>query len=479
MSQLTRRDFVHSSALTAAAFTLPGLVRPAPRRAQAVATCDLEASAHDAYQKLLVFFERSENFWQLGNAFDTMTDYLLLARNKYPDTQDSFIAFLVGIAFQKYQDTQSGSAPACWYDDYGWWGIASVKAYDPAYASIFAAGTSDSLVGRFRYVALQSWETMHRGKRDGVHKGAPRVFENRDNQSRFDPQPGPPVFGTDFRAPRFEGGVWQYDLFQNARRDYTAAEGGWIWQGPPECNPGTNPSDPALVGVTLGPYQLTVVNGLYFVLALRLRAAGVAEGTGRAANDLHGFLTQWFGLGPSESLLSTFNDGTALVRERVSTYADGHMVENWDSETCWGGDQGLILGGLVDYVALHPGDQVSRTVARQLVSGVKAHMGPNDSYVIDPWFPTTGYECAKFPSRGNKLECWDLGDYKCGSGVFMRYLFHAYQQKHSPIKALVKTKDYQDFLRQAAQKACAVNQGDLFDSLNVLATLTTAIQLLR
>jgi hypothetical protein len=222
-----------------------------------------------------------------------------------------------------------------------------------------------------------------------------------------------------------------------------------------------------------------VVNGLYFVLALRLRAAGVAEGTGRAANNLHGFLTRWFGLGPRESLLKTFKDGTALVRERVSTYADGHPVENWDSKTCWGGDQGLILGGLVDYLALHPGDRMSRTVARQLASGVKAQMGLNDSYVIDPWFPRTGYKCAADPSRGNKLECWDPGDYKCGSGVFMRYLLHAYQQKHSPISALVKTKDYQDFLRQAAQKACAVNQGDLFDSLNVLATLTTAIQLLR
>ena len=137
----------------------------------------------------------------------------------------------------------------------------------------------------------------------------------------------------------------------------------------------------------------------------------------------------------------------------------------------------------MDYVALHPGDQMSRTVARQLASGVKAQMGLNDSYVIDPWFPTTGYLCPRTPPLPpvslNKLECWDLGDYKCGSGVFMRYLLHAYQQKHSPIKALVKTKDYQDFLRQAAQKACAVKQSDLFDSLNVLATLTTAIQLLR
>jgi hypothetical protein len=53
----------------------------------------------------------------------------------------------------------------------------------------------------------------------------------------------------------------------------------------------------------------------------------------------------------------------------------------------------------------------------------------------------------------------------------MRYLLHAYQQKHSSIKALVRTKDYQEFLRQAAQTACTVDQVDLFDSLNVLANL--------
>jgi hypothetical protein len=35
----------------------------------------------------------------------------------------------------------------------------------------------------------------------------------------------------------------------------------------------------------------------------------------------------------------------------------------------------------------------------------------------------------------------------------------------------VRTKDYQEFLRQAAQTACTVDQVDLFDSLNVLANL--------
>jgi hypothetical protein len=69
--------------------------------------------------------------------------------------------------------------------------------------------------------------------------GAPRVFENRNNQSRFDPRPGPPLLPEeDFRAPRFERGVWQYDLFQNARRDYTADEGGGYGRARPSATLG-------------------------------------------------------------------------------------------------------------------------------------------------------------------------------------------------------------------------------------------------
>ena len=82
------------------------------------------------------------------------------------------------------------------------------------------------------------------------------------------------------------------------------------------------------------------------------------------------------------------------------------------------------------------------------------------------------------PLNKYKLEQWDADAYKCELGVFMRYLLRAYKQPNNPIKLLVDTLDYKACLYTTAQAACSVKQQDLFDKLNVLATLTTALQLL-
>lgn len=60
----------------------------------------------------------------------------------------------------------------------------------------------------------------------------------------------------------------------------------------------------------------------------------------------------------------------------------------------------------------------------------------------------------------------------------MRYLLQAYQRPNSPLRSLVKTAQFQQFLCNSAIAACDAPQNDLFDSLNVLATLTAAMQLL-
>lgn len=71
----------------------------------------------------------------------------------------------------------------------------------------------------------------------------------------------------------------------------------------------------------------------------------------------------------------------------------------------------------------------------------------------------------------------------------MRNLLHAFDAKSSPIKGIVNRPDYQDYLTQAADKACsAVDNGSfsgipaenpMFGWQTVLATLTTALQLLE
>ena len=422
---------------------------------------DYTVQAQQAYQQLKTYFKGSTNYWQLGNAFDTATDYLAMAWNTYPDPE------MAKLALRAYQTTSG-----CWYDDYGWWGIAGSKAYESAFAPVFGP-----YADTFQTIAGDCWNVMNIGKGDGVHLGAPNAWTNIDNRSRFVPPPPtvPPGYW-DAMRPRFGNGVgsgvqgvWQYDLFYNRR---VAPQ----WIGPAECNGMTNPSDPSLPAVWGGAYQLTVVNGLFLVLGMRLALQGLGNTIGAVKDEL-GFLRGWFGFDPNNpvdaghALLKSMGGQSVLIRERVGTYAfyQGGFpeVQNWDTETCWGGDQGLILGGLADYLRLNPSDSLLTHVTRSITSGVAGSMV--DGGALAPWYPL----------QGNKLESWDYGDYKCGNGVFMRYLLRAAMQEHSPIAGIVGTPDFQQFLIHAAAAAANQPMDDLFDALNVLATLTTAMQLVR
>lgn len=105
---------------------------------------DFAGSAQQAYVNLKRRFtsgDDSDNYWRLGNAFDTATDYLLMAWDKHSDPE------MAGIAYERYQKTSTTST--CWYDDYAWWGIASTKAYDKNYDGIFGKHLDD-----FKKVAL-------------------------------------------------------------------------------------------------------------------------------------------------------------------------------------------------------------------------------------------------------------------------------------------------------------------------------------
>src|SRR6185503_2095587 len=135
---------------------------------------------------------------------------------------------------------------------------------------------------------------------------------------------------------------WQYDMFKLERTD----------PNPQDCSP-SNPSDPNIF--KLGPFQNTVMNGLYLVLALRLALQNKGTGTREAAETEKAFLDAWFSLEGDESLLWRNAAESALVRERVQTYAyceetkDYPLVLGHNAKGAWGGDQGLILGGLLDY----------------------------------------------------------------------------------------------------------------------------------
>lgn len=445
------------------------------------------------------------NYWQIGNVSDTMFDFLAMLNTPAEFTQFNsvqgtvnnctattlaqYLACLFPVAAQQ----KSG----CWYDDYAWWGIASTKAFstDPRYARIFddGAGTAKT----FQQIARTTWGILQNGKGDGIHKGAPQVWDNRENRTGFTPPPPPPV-PSQLTPPRFPGGVWQYDLFTNARSTPGSPQAGWV--GPLECVFST--SNPR--SESLGPYQNTVVNGLYFMLAQRLLALDPANRSAYApaVQAEYGFLRNWFGYdqgfslptapGAScpggcdnyQALLRVFpppqkaakSGMPALVYERVSTYAapEGSnapysLVESWSPTTFWTGDQGLVLGGLIDFANANPNDDMSPVVAPMIVKGVMSQMVAADNSVA-PWLGL------------GRAPGGDSGDYLSGTGTFMRYLLYAHNAQFAgnPIPRLAKQSQFQTFLKKAADAAyCSYpGSGSMFDHFNALATMVAARQML-
>src|ERR1051326_5001008 len=166
---------------------------------------DLRQDAAKAYAALKGYFTASDNYWQVGCSFDTLTDGV---RVLGPATDPG----LAQDGLNKFRATRGW-----WYDDFAWWSIAAAKAYDPAFSAIFG-----NLAGSFAGVAQETWAVLDKGLNDRVHLGAPQVFENRDNDVFFTVPPEVPLY---WAPPRFVNGcgsglhgAWQRDIFA-ARRE--------------------------------------------------------------------------------------------------------------------------------------------------------------------------------------------------------------------------------------------------------------------
>jgi hypothetical protein len=403
-------------------------------------------------------FRGSTNYWMAGNVFDTVLDYMLLAMANNMITRqelDSVLAYVSKNydrsrqsynANYKYYINDNGSrrgdisnapdsATGSMYDDYAWWGIASAKAYIPAYRTIFQNYTR-----QFDAIAMSCWNVVENGiKVDSrpAQFGAPNVWANCDQQK--------------FAAvePRITGGVWQCDI-----------------------NDKNNPLDP---NTSLGPFQDTVENGLYLVLALRMNNA---LNTSAQIDREYKFLTTWCFDNKIDAYQRLFyyfpNNSGGLVLERVSTYKNGQAVQpQWwhELKTSWCGDQGMMLGAMVDFRKNNPDESAGRLI-EGIMQGVPGKMQLNS--ILMPWYPLTN----------NPLEGTDKADYASGVGVYMRYLLYAY--KNSPtVKGWVDSNKYRikEMILHNADICVKDNfpeygNGifDLFNRLSILITAATILQ---
>jgi hypothetical protein len=391
----------------------------------------------NGFQGLADAYGSFDDYWELGHSFDTIVDYFV---NVSPDAANA--AGFAQTVLERYQASQTN---ACWYDDYGWWGIATLKASQQQ--TLFGnAASAFSKICFDKDNPRCCWTVMD--------ANAPNVWQTNQNDPRFA-----------VLKPRFDGGIWNAD-----------------WTRPDECGdvgpaPGIPPNCSSNEqGKNLRGIQNTVTNCLYLVLAARLFLATLNKDYEAAARREWTFLENWWGQDvtePAHKLLNKVGPGQFVARERVSTYAGPGfwIVCGYQPELAWAGDQGLFLGGLVDRMLIVGRDSPAYAglldLAKAIALGVKSQIDAHHGGILAAWVTET--------------DGGDPGDYNTGIAVYMRYLLYAYQAKDSSGRYLLrddlKNMGYVDFVCKNAANVMKnyKNHSSVVDLTNDLATLVAAI----
>ena len=354
------------------------------------------------------------SFWKLGNSFDTMIDFL--------DTVDHSSAHEVAqMAVRQLEASLKhikGGWDGAWFDDFGWWSVATQRALQKPFFLPDAVN--------IQYILDQCWPRFTNNAPFVWQRHKPGTFEDY--------------------GPAVEGGVW------NA-----------YWEGTPDNYPGPKNGDPSngkLIGI-----QNTVTNALYLMAAHRL--GHTDSGARQAArNELH-FLFTWFDE-KEYSLWWEFDQETALVRERVGHFANGKRAMGYQEDWAWTGDQGLILGCLSDVMLdQEPGFRgpfLAR--AKQLLSGVRQHLVDGSGIV------------QSYTMTGNTPD-GDESDYQIGPSAFWRNALYVWKT-NPDLRNFLTSQEYQAMVRASADAAVkAPTDGQTIETLtNYTAVLVAATAML-
>lgn len=474
----------------------------------------LEAAAERLGEDILQRWGDRDNVWRTAWAMDTLLDYFRVLGKD-------------GSAYgQRAIDALDPKAQGNWWDDFGWIGIAALRAAEQdtfpaqreqmlkiainAWAYMYGPGWSVRPTrDPFPFVDadLTGWKDFGVGHRDNI--GALNVW-NRIDQTF---SPGRPTDDQKYRQhPRFSpGGAWNAPI-ENADSplpvlDYTRPE----------------------KSAYLNPVQNTVTNGLFSLFALRiLRASGNPDFRAvfdRAGLDPKAYQTAWNHqaewlsrwctapeLSADQRLIMSPGgvSGAALIRERVSTYLDTRRqppTVYWDSayidDLVWTGDQGLILAVLREGVQAGATQSIFGR-AQEIVAGVfhtgfaerdYGGSGAKAQFLL-PWIALDAKGDARFTAVSPGDGAHDNDDYLTGVAVFMRYLLQA----HEADPHLLPAASAETILRSAAAmcrpgfgdspgrpygicdgffRAPDTSVNELTPRINQLSTLLTAIAIAR
>lgn len=224
--------------------------------------------------------------------------------------------------------------------------------------------------------------------------------------------------------------------------------------------------------------QNAVTNTQYLVCAARFSQVANAK-------TEYIWLWNWFynpSLLDDQRLLASYKDVGQLVRERVSTFAEAPdktypPAPNYDKDRHWTGDQGILLGALLEMVRLDPNRRADYyPLAKAILDAVRTKL-VNGRQILQPWTP---------PKTIGSIY---LTDYATGVGVFMRYLLYVYDSGDEVLRPYIASQEYWGFIKDNADAVCdsigkcpPLPNGSQMDHmeclLNQLAVLNAAIVIL-
>jgi hypothetical protein len=382
-------------------------------------TNDYGSAAREKFEALKKAYASNDTgqqvaFWKLGNSFDTMIDFL----DTIDDSSAHDVAQMAVTQLDASLKHIKGGYDGAWFDDFGWWSVATQRALQKSFFKPDAE--------QIQNILNQCWPRFTNNAPFVWQRHKPGTFEDY--------------------GPVVDGGVW------NA-----------YWEGTPDTYPGPKNGDPSnggLIGI-----QNTVTNALYLMAAHRL---GHTDPVAWEAAQMElKFLLTWFDE-KEYSLWWQFDANTALVRERVGYFANVVPALGFQEDWAWTGDQGLILGDLSDAMLhLEPGFRGPLLArAKQLLSGVRQHLVDGSGVVQS--YTTTGY-----------VPDGDDGDYQTGPGVFWRNALYVWKT-NPDLRTFLASQEYKAMVQVNADAAAnAPTDGESIETLtNQTAVLVAATAML-